>query len=135
MQQVAGSVRSGLLVVSTERTPARPARLTQAPELHGRAAQLEGFSDQAHLGAVHVRGTQVKIVQQALDAPGDTPAGNPAHAACGEKGCEGAPRAAHSCTADTGPSDSLRRAVLCTAGCGAGPLVSTHQRPVASPES
>lgn len=83
-----GSVRSGLLVVSTERTPARPARLTQAPELHGRAAQLEGFSDQAHLGAVHVRGTQVKIVQQALDAPGDTSAGNPAHAACGEKGCE-----------------------------------------------
>lgn len=86
-----GSAGRGLLVVSTERTPARPARLTQATELHGRAAQLEGFSDQARLRAVHVRGTQVKIVQQALDAPGGTSAGNPAHAAYGERAVRWAP--------------------------------------------
>lgn len=60
--------------------------LTHASELHSRAAQLEGIPDQADLGTVQVRGIQVKVVQQALDAPRDAPAGNPVHAACGGKG-------------------------------------------------
>ena len=51
-----------------------------------RAAQLESFPDQADLRTVHVRGTQVKVFQQTLDAPREAPAANPGHAACGQKG-------------------------------------------------
>lgn len=83
----AGSlVRSMGFSWSVQRGPlARPAWLTHALELHGQAAQLEGFSNQAHLRTVHMRATQVEVIQQALDAPGDAPAGNPVHAACGEE--------------------------------------------------
>ena len=66
--------------------PAVSAPLTHASELHCRAAQLESFPDQADLRAVHVWGAQVKVFQQALDAPREAPAANPGHAACGQKG-------------------------------------------------
>lgn len=62
--------------------------LTQTPELHSRAAQLDGFSDQIDLRRVHVRGTHVKIIQQVLNAPRDAPAGDPTHVPCGEQGVD-----------------------------------------------
>lgn len=62
--------------------------LTQTPELHSRAAQLDGFSDQTDLRRVHVRGTHVKVIQQVLNAPRDAPAGDPTHVPCGEQGVD-----------------------------------------------
>lgn len=64
----------------------RARTLTHAAELHSRAAQLEGFSDQANLRRVHVRGTHVKVIQQVLNAPRDAPTGDPAHVPCGGQG-------------------------------------------------